>query len=268
MKLGIVTISYNQAGYLQQAIDSVALADLSRLVYVIVDPGSTDGSRDVITRNRHRFTRAILEPDNGPADGLNKGFAACDADVYGYVNADDRFVPGALDYVADYFTRHPEIDLLQGAIRIIKGTGKLKLRGRAPDRLDPARFVCGVAFAWQQATFFRRELFARTKGFNIQNRVTWDGELVLDMLLAGAKVGYTSTVLGDFRVYPESITGSGQGDAARWESLGRFRDKLIAAGGEPFSPLREKMERLKYKLNPLRHIRSTIGIRPPILKKP
>src|ERR1017187_7879988 len=72
MKLGIVTISYNQAGYLQEAIDSVALADLSRLVYVIVDPGSTDGSRDVITRNRHRFPRAILEPDNGPADGLNK----------------------------------------------------------------------------------------------------------------------------------------------------------------------------------------------------
>ena len=48
MTLGIVTISFNQAQYLQEAIDSVRLANPASLRYVIVDPGSTAGSRDII----------------------------------------------------------------------------------------------------------------------------------------------------------------------------------------------------------------------------
>jgi glycosyltransferase involved in cell wall biosynthesis len=262
VKIGIVTLSFNQARFLGEAIASVTMADPARLAYVIVDPGSTDGSREIVAT--HPFARVILEPDAGPADGLNKGFKACHADVYGYLNADDRFTPGALDFVAEYFERHPEIDLLQGAIRIVDDRGRPKLRGRAPDRLDPARFVCGAAFAWQQATFFRRELYRRTRGFNPANRVTWDGELVLDMLLAGARLGYTSRVLGDFRVYPASMTGSGQGDSFRWEHFARMRAKFVTAGGVPFPPLRERVERLKYRCNVLRHLRSVSSNLQPI----
>ena len=195
MKLGIVTISYNQAKYFQEAIESVTVAD-----YVVVDPGSTDGSREIIEKNRDRFARVILEPDRGPADGLNKGFAGCDADVYGYLNSDDRFVPGALDYVAEYFRRHTQVDLLLGAIRIIDERGKPSLRGRAPDRMDPRKFAARACFAWQQATFFRRELFERVGGFNPENRGTWDAELALQMTLPpGARIGYTDI---DSRRFP------------------------------------------------------------------
>src|ERR1035441_5561978 len=59
--LGIVTISFNQARFLTECIESVKLSDLSRLRYVIVDPGSTDGSRDLIEKYRDRFS-AIRSP--------------------------------------------------------------------------------------------------------------------------------------------------------------------------------------------------------------
>ena len=260
MKLGIVTISYNQEDYLQQAIDSVTMSDPSSLSYVIVDPGSRDGSRKVIENNRDRFARIVLEPDKGPADGLNKGFAACDADIYGYLNSDDRFTPGALDFVAAYFETNPGIDLLLGAIRIIDGQGKARLRGRAPDRLDLNRFVHGSCFFWQQATFFRRELFERTEGFNTANRVWWDAELVLDMALAGARPGYTNTILGDFRIYGESITGSGRLAELERNETARFRQKAVAAGYPPMSRTREKLEQWKYKYNPARHLNCIFGI--------
>jgi glycosyltransferase involved in cell wall biosynthesis len=107
MKIGIVTISCNQSKYLAEAIDSVHTADPEQLEYVIVDPGSTDGSRGIIERYRRRFSHIILEPDHGPPDGLNKGFAATGADILGYLNSDDRFSPGALDYVLGYFERIP-----------------------------------------------------------------------------------------------------------------------------------------------------------------
>jgi glycosyltransferase involved in cell wall biosynthesis len=262
MRIGIVTVSFNQANFLQEAIDSVCVSAPHELDYVLVDPGSTDGSVAIVERNRARFAKVILEPDRGPGDGLNKGFAACEADVFGYINSDDRFAPGALDFVAGYFARHPDIDLLLGAIRIIDSSGKARMRGRAPDRIDVRRFVCGACFAWQQATFFRRELFERT-GFNTGNRACWDGELVLDMVLAGARIGYTDTVLGDFRIYGESLTGSGRQALLEKAEILRFRVKALTAGYSLMPSLLERVARMTYRFSPLRHWRCLFGIRVP-----
>ena len=262
MRVGIVTVSFNQARFLQDAIDSVRVAAPDEVAYVIVDPGSADGSREIIERNRARFAKVILEPDAGAADGLNKGFAECEADVLGYINSDDRFTPGALDFVAGYFARNPDIDLLLGAIRIIDAKGKVMRRGRAPDAMDVSLYVCGACFVWQQATFFRRSLFEKT-GFNPANRACWDTELVLDMALAGAMIGYTDTILGDFRIHDESLTGSGQQAEMEKPELLRLREKAAAAGYPPLSPFRERLERLRYRYNLARHWYNTFGIRLP-----
>ena len=260
MKLGVVTISFNQAGFLQEAVDSVKVTGPNELDYVLVDPGSSDGSLAIVERNRARFARVVSEPDRGPGDGLNKGFAGCGGEVFGYLNSDDRFAPGALDFVAGYFARNQDIDLLLGAIRIIDAKGKARRRGRAPDKMDVARYVCGACFAWQQATFFRRELFERT-GFNPANRACWDGELVLDMVLAGARVGYTNTILGDFRIYGESLTGSGRQALLEKPEIARFRGKAVASGYVLLSPLFAMLARMGYRFNLARHLRCLFGIR-------
>jgi hypothetical protein len=52
-------------------------------------------------------------------------------------------------------------------------------------------------------------MFAKTK-FNLENRTCWDGELIVDMALAGARIHQTKKILGEFRIYSDSITGSGR----------------------------------------------------------
>ena len=74
LKFSIVTISFNQARFLEQAILSVISQDYLNIQYIVVDPGSTDGSRDIIEKYHNHIDKIIFEPDNGPADGLNKGF--------------------------------------------------------------------------------------------------------------------------------------------------------------------------------------------------
>ena len=263
MKLAIVTLSFNQATFLPDALDTVRISTETEIAYTVVDPGSTDGSREILASCPNRFARLILEPDKGPADGLNKGFAGCDADILGYLNADDRFTPGALDFVVRYFEQNPEIDLLLGAIRLINAKGQSQMRGRAPDKLDIPRFVSGTCFAWQQATFFRRSLFEKTKGFNPLNKSCWDAELVLDMVIAGARIGYTNTILGEFRLYDTSLTGSGQQAAMQLHEMPRLKEKARAAGYRLLSLKEENRERLKYRFNPVRHLRCLWGIKPP-----
>jgi glycosyltransferase involved in cell wall biosynthesis len=253
VKIGIVTISYNQARFLAEAIESVQTADPDRLEYVMVDAGSTDGSREIIERYRHRLNRVIREPDRGPPDGLNKGFAACTADILGYLNSDDRFAPGALDYVLRYFHAHPETDVLCGAVRILDKNGRPSFRRRTPDVVDLRRYAFETCFFWQQATFFRREAYLKTNGFNIRNKTAWDGELVVDMALAGCSFGYVNKLLGDFRIYAESITGSGRLSHALREDRRHMRQKILATGVPGASRVRVRMMKMFYKFSIRRH---------------
>ena len=66
MKFSVVTISYNQARFLERAIVSVLAQSGVELEYIVVDPGSTDGSRDIIERYRERIAHVVYEKDHGP----------------------------------------------------------------------------------------------------------------------------------------------------------------------------------------------------------
>ena len=260
MKFSIVTISYNQNRFLQETIDSIRVAPPHQLQYVVVDPGSTDGSRATIERNRPRFDRVILEKDRGPADGLNKGFAACDGDIFAYVNSDDTLLPGALEAVAEYFERHPDKDVLFGAVRMVDAVGKPVLRGRTPDRFDLRRFADGICFVWNPSTFIRRQAFQRAGGFRVENNVHWDGELVVDLALTGARMAYTNRVFGTYRLHEQSMTVSIQraGDSFAAKSLRqrlRVRDRIRDAGIALYPPVQRELLRLAYKFNPVRHVR-------------
>jgi glycosyltransferase involved in cell wall biosynthesis len=251
----IVTISYNQARYLDECIDSVAAqrADVA-LEHIVVDPGSTDGSRELLRRRAGELDRLVLEPDAGPGDGLNKGFAMARGSLLGYVNSDDRLAPGALGYAAGRFAARPDLDVLCGAIRIVDGQGRVSMRKRTSDPFDLTRYAAGICTVGQQATFFRRRAFDLAGGFNAANRVCWDGELLVDMALAGASFESVRRVLGDFRVYPASITGSGKFVEAAAREYARIAARIREGGVTVWPPAEARLRRLAYKLDPLRHI--------------
>jgi len=68
----IVTPSLNQGRYLRSAIDSVLAQDYPSIEYIVIDGGSTDGSRAILASYAHRLT-FISEPDGGQAQAINKG---------------------------------------------------------------------------------------------------------------------------------------------------------------------------------------------------
>lgn len=253
--LSIVTISLNQAHYLEECLDSVAGARGEGVEYIVVDAGSTDGSREILERRAGDIDTTILEPDCGPADGLNKGFAVARGEIFGYVNADDRLAPGAADFVRGFFAANPQTDVLNGAIRLIDRGGRPSARARVSDRFDVARYAAGVCTIGQQATFFRRDVFVRAGGFNTQNRVAWDGELMVDMALAGARFANASKLLGDWRIYGDSISGSRSYRVRLAEYYRALHAKLRSRDVRLYTPAQAAALRIAYKLNPLRHLR-------------
>ena len=254
-RISIVTISFNQAQFLERAIRSIIDQGYPATEYVVVDPGSTDGSRDIIERYRDRISAVALEPDKGPSDGLNRGFERTTGDILGYINADDALRPGALAFIADYFTKHPDVDVLAGGIRITNADDRPGLRNRAADLFDLKAYAAGVCTVTQQGTFFRRRAYEAAGGFNAANRVSWDGELLVDMALAGMRFARTGRTLGDFRLYGANITGSDGYLEKLHREHARIVARISASGVTVDSGLPLAARKLFYKLNVVRHLR-------------
>jgi glycosyltransferase involved in cell wall biosynthesis len=207
MKFSVVTVSFNQRQYLEEALNSVLAQDYPALEYIVVDPGSTDGSRELIQAYAGRLAQVIFEPDEGAADGLNKGFQHASGDILGFLNSDDVLLPGAMRSVGQLFERNPDCDIVMGNGFTVDAQGKRIRRIRAAG-FTLERYFYGGATWLQQATFFRRAAFEAVGGFNVNNRSCWDGELVLDMVRRGARVEYLNQDLALFRIHARSITGS------------------------------------------------------------
>jgi glycosyltransferase involved in cell wall biosynthesis len=218
--VSIVTISFNQIEFLQRTIDSVLNQDYKDIEYIIVDPGSTDGSRDLIKQYDSRIACAIFEPDQGPADGLNKGFERSTGSVLGFLNSDDVLLPGAVSAAVRYLADHPSVDVVSGHAKVI-GPDDRVLRRTYSDRMSLTRYIYGGIALIQPSTFFRRTAFERTNGFNIANRAVWDGELFFDMAKAGCRFDLSDEIWSGYRLHAESITASKRLEEERREIRGK-----------------------------------------------
>jgi glycosyltransferase involved in cell wall biosynthesis len=233
VKISLVTISFNQAHFLEEAIESVLKQDYPELEYIVVDPGSTDGSREIIERYRDRIAHIVLKPDEGPADGLNKGFAHATGQIFGYLNSDDVLLPGALSRVAASFRVFPLADVIYGHGYVVAAGGERVARFRS-DRFNLRRSAYGNSIIMQQAAFWRREAFEQVGGFNAANRLSWDGEFWIDLALAKKRFQRANEYWACFRAHEESITHNFHGGTAL-SPFGREQRRLFEkAMGRPY----------------------------------
>lgn len=255
MRISIVTLSFNQEQFLETALRSVIDQQYPDLDYIVVDPGSSDDSRSIIERYRSHISKVLYEPDRGPADGLNHGFSHADGEIFGFLNADDFLEPDALNAVAKAFQRFGDADIVAGHGWLVDESGA-RIRRKYSNHFTAWRYLYKGAYLLQQSTFFRAAAFRDVQGLNIENRSCWDGELWLDMALAGCRFQIADEFWSAFRVYDRSITGSVARDCGFREiyDMDRLRMFRRATGRMPKGVLycskRVIAEILKWSSNP------------------
>jgi glycosyltransferase involved in cell wall biosynthesis len=254
MKFTVVTISFNQSSFLEQAICSVLDQKGVDVEYIIVDPGSTDGSRDIIEKYRNRIARVIFEKDNGPADGLNKGFALATGDIYCYLNSDDTFEPEAFRRVGRHFETHPSADVICGHAWITDHKDQ-RLRRVWSDPYWRLMVAYGAAIQIQPSTFFRGATYRKGHCFNPANRISWDSELLLDFALDGAQIEILDAFLSTYRIHAESITGAALHQERALEQSQRRFARLM---GREWRTTDDAIAKLMFAVRQIRHPRACL----------
>lgn len=106
VKVSIITVCYNAADCIENAIKSVLSQTYKGIEYIIIDGRSNDRTLDIVNNYRDRISTVISERDNGTYDAMNKGVKIATGDLVFFLNADDTF--HNKDVVSDVVTEMTE----------------------------------------------------------------------------------------------------------------------------------------------------------------
>ena len=235
MKISIVTPSFNQAGFLEEALLSVKNQGYTAIEHIIMDGGSTDGSVEILKRFSSqpgwKHLHWVSEPDGGQGDALNKGFKLATGGIIGWLNSDDRYRPGCFEKIVGSAARSPEADVLYGDSTFINENSQV---WRVRREIEFNRFILRylyMLYILSAATFFRRRIFQDENWINIKYSHAMDYEFFLRLDARGYKFEHVPELLADFRFHPESKTVT-HPEIARME-----HDSIV----EMYSPVLKQM---------------------------
>jgi glycosyltransferase involved in cell wall biosynthesis len=219
MRFSIVTPVFNGEKFLDQTILSVVgQAGPFTIRYHVQDGGSKNGTLDLLAAWQNRLARDFpigcegiefslaSASDRGLYDAINRGFEACgDSDAMAWINADDRFEPGAFATVQEIFKSFPDIDWLTGRTTLIDEAGIFLLlssitpfpRKAIEAGIFDGRFA-GPYFIQQEGTFWRSTLWKKAGGLNPNFRLAGDFDL-WRRFAKQSELVVADTILGCFR---------------------------------------------------------------------
>jgi hypothetical protein len=219
--VSVVMPSFNQAEFLEEAVESVFAQDVERLELVVMDGGSSDGSQRVLAKlasahaGRLRWHSA---PDAGPASAINRAVEAAHAPVIGWLNSDDLYAPGAVSRALARFAAAPETVMVYGEGEHVDVGGRFIERDPTlPPETPRAAWADGCPVC-QPTVFFRRDAFLALGGLDTSLRASFDYEFWLRLMAAHpGRTGFVDAVQARTRMHAGTITS-------------RFRERVALEG--------------------------------------
>lgn len=251
-RVSVVIPVYNAESYLAEAIESVLAQSHSDLEVILVDDGSTDGSRAVIESFGERVV-PIFQANAGPSAARNAGIRAARSHYIAFCDADDiqlphrlathvallealpevvlvgsdlsEFVNGEItkEHALHHFwigpTRHPfaeEIARAFGAHKTCRQLG-LPVPGKYADRHvyagRAAPLIALMHLCWGNASLFRKSALDAVGGFDERVGQYEDWHLVARIALRHP-IAFVDVPVMRYRRHPDQISKNPRAAAA------------------------------------------------------
>ena len=167
--VSIITICFNERKDIGSTLTSIVKQRGVELEVIVVDGGSSDGTREVLESYRDDVSQIISEPDKGIFDAMNKGLRAATGEWVVFMNAGDEFVDD--NVLRTILRKTPE------EATVVYGNKRIKNGWRVlPHPLGAIKY--GVMPFCHQAALFRRSIGYDLLKFDLRYRIYGDFEVV------------------------------------------------------------------------------------------
>lgn len=246
MKVSIITISYNDLAGLKRTYESIRRQTFVDYEWIVIDGGSTDGTKAFLEDHAQELSFWCSEPDKGVYNAQNKGTLHAKGEYCIYMNSGDSFF--ADDVLENIFKENHDADVIYGNWMLVFEDGETRV-GPAPKVADLAYFfddnMC------HQAMLIRTEA-VRNRPYDESLRIYADWEEWLALYMQGKVFERVDMIVCNFMV-----GGLSTGDNAS-EKLKRQRKEEIKLINERYYPerWRDTMKRVAPALREYSHLKN------------
>jgi glycosyltransferase involved in cell wall biosynthesis len=211
--ISIVTPSFRQFEWLKLCAASIADQEGVTFEHIVQDANT--GPELEAWAARQPFMKLYVEKDEGMYDAINRGLQHASGHIVAHLNCDEQYLPGTLSKVANYFSAHPEIEVVFGDAILIDAEGvPLSYRRTVLPSVTHLRFADLNTLTC--ATFFRRHLVDAGHAFPTHLKIAGDQYWTFQLLKAGVRMDVLREPLSVFTFTGSNLSHSAAAEVERF----------------------------------------------------
>jgi putative colanic acid biosynthesis glycosyltransferase len=188
--LSIITVCRNAEATIDKTLKSIYDQKNEDVEYIVIDGGSTDGTLKKIHTFAALADYVISENDSGIYNAMNKGAALSSGRYVCFMNADDFFLPSAINSILAHIEQYPEVDMFYG--------NWIGVNSRNIGVLRQAHIGLGWRYRLcHQAVIVQRELLGIAP-FDERYKICADFDAIQKWIAAGACTKHIPSALVQF----------------------------------------------------------------------
>jgi glycosyltransferase involved in cell wall biosynthesis len=196
-KVSFITVVFNNRNNLDKTITAIKNQKYSNTEIIIIDGGSTDGTLDVIAKNKDGIAYSVSEKDNGIYDAMNKGLRVATGEYAWFMNSGD--IPYDDNILMNVFRTVKDADVYYGDTEMVDDYGKsygnrtLKV---PPKQLNWKKMIDGMVVSHQSMIVKRAICGEYDTGYRFVADIDW----AIKLLKKSSKVINTNLTLSKFLI--------------------------------------------------------------------
>lgn len=197
----IVTPTYNQADYLRDTIESVLAQTYPNVEYIVIDDGSTDGTKEILDAYRNKCT-IIQQVNRGQSSALNRAWSSAKGVILGYISSDDWLKPDCIMRAVEVMLKDATVVGVYCDFDLIDNDGKY-IRTVATEDFDRNRLLVDLICQPGPGAFFYKSAFEKVGGWKPSLRQVPDFDFWVRISGEG-DMKRIPLPLADFRIHEKS----------------------------------------------------------------
>lgn len=202
MKLSVITINFNNLDGLKQTAESIINQTWKDFEWIIIDGGSTDGSREYIVNINENLNQKGWNPisywcsesDKGIYNALNKGIFHCNGEFISCMNSGDSFFDSQT--LNKVFRQVRISDVLYGDRALVNSDGYFSIE---KEKIPVDLYDVSIVGLCHQAMFVKT-CYLKQKGFDENYKIVSDCKRWTELALEGCTFEHVDCIVCNYDI--------------------------------------------------------------------